>query len=653
MADPGVDKRLRDAFTRGLTADDVALRKALGVDDPEAGEWAVVRALVNRFGQQGIAEVRLASRTATAPDPLAAATTSASDSSFLGRLLVTRDHVSSSEHGGVDDLADAASIDILRDVRTLVAVARAGNLGQRRAAVLRLAELVSDPRSDSRRPDPTEPTDLRSGRAPASVAPPSMEESRRPDTKRLDVKKLAGDEFKLAARTLVSLRDVEIAYELAQARTRVPGAEGRQARAERNAFRKLVDRVMPQVAAYWEGTTHEEPVTSLAAEERAMLLLRVRSLPDTLIDHISALLEGADDTSGTVEARRQLLSLLRFAGDPRLVPALVDVLRNGDTAEVVEAGRALGYTDDPRVPSALFRAYERAVGEQPRLALAGALGRFGDRRGAAYVRECIGHEDPVLRLLAVEALASVGGPEDVALADAILEARPDVLWATQALRSIARIGDARALGMLQRLSRSMQVSALRAELEDAVEAIKARVELRGEETENTSFAVYAQDDEKPVKTPFGIRIRAFRHYFMGHFFLLFGMVRAGIRRLELAAAIRTGWGMPLISMGMVLLRRNRYARALSAFRQALEVDRTRVERSPILIRAVARCFLTRAEQVESQGRHEIAKGLLDEVLALDLRRAPSAIRIELSRRHEALRQAAIRAAHSAKAGADG
>jgi hypothetical protein len=56
-----------------------------------------------------------------------------------------------------------------------------------------------------------------------------------------------------------------------------------------------------------------------------------------------------------------------------------------------------------------------------------------------------------------------------------------------------------------------------------------------------------------------------------------------------------------------------------------------------VIRFVAHCFLRRSEQVEHDGRLAIARGLLDEVMSLDLRRAPSSLRFEIGRRHEALR----------------
>jgi hypothetical protein len=60
------------------------------------------------------------------------------------------------------------------------------------------------------------------------------------------------------------------------------------------------------------------------------------------------------------------------------------------------------------------------------------------------------------------------------------------------------------------------------------------------------------------------------------------------------------------------------------------------------MRALARSFLRRSEQVERDGRFAIARGLLDEVMALDLRRAPSSLRFEIGRRYEALRMLGAR-----------
>jgi hypothetical protein len=93
----------------------------------------------------------------------------------------------------------------------------------------------------------------------------------------------------------------------------------------------------------------------------------------------------------------------------------------------------------------------------------------------------------------------------------------------------------------------------------------------------------------------------------------------------------------MVAGGMLLASAREYAQALALFRRALDAERRSVERNPILIRQVAYCFLRRSEQVEHDGRLAIARGLLDEVLSLDLRRAPNSLRFEIGRRHETLR----------------
>ena len=89
-------------------------------------------------------------------------------------------------------------------------------------------------------------------------------------------------------------------------------------------------------------------------------------------------------------------------------------------------------------------------------------------------------------------------------------------------------------------------------------------------------------------------------------------------------------------MGLAFVRRREHAQALNAFRRALTADRQRVERNPLVVGPVARAYLRRAEEVERDGRHDIARGLVAEALALDLRRAPSEVRFELQRLSESL-----------------
>ena len=116
-----------------------------------------------------------------------------------------------------------------------------------------------------------------------------------------------------------------------------------------------------------------------------------------------------------------------------------------------------------------------------------------------------------------------------------------------------------------------------------------------------------------------------------------GAKNRAFARFEEAALSRPDWAVPLLVAGMIHATRDEYGQALALFRRALDAERARVERNPLVIRAVARCFLRRSEQVQRDGRIAIARGLLDEVMALDLRRAPSSLRFEIGRRYEALR----------------
>jgi hypothetical protein len=166
------------------------------------------------------------------------------------------------------------------------------------------------------------------------------------------------------------------------------------------------------------------------------------------------------------------------------------------------------------------------------------------------------------------------------------------------------------------------------------------MELRGEEA---AIIDWSEVGNKPAPRK-GSRdsvpaiVLGWRDYVMARLWLLVGRVTWAIARFESAAARRDNWAVPLIGIGMAFARREQYALALPAFRRAIEVDRPRIERNPILVRAMAKSFLHRAEQVEREGRDDVARGLVGEVLTLDLRRAPGTVRFELKRKHDVLRR---------------
>lgn len=484
---------------------------------------------------------------------------------------------------------DAMRVDRLDDVRTLLALLRAGRLPQRRAALARMVQLAAE-------------------------------------------RSVPSDAIKTIQVALQEFRDVELDYELAAAREGLPGAPGREARAEREAWNREVATVMLAIKEFWETAEPLEPISRLPGEIRAQLLLRTRDLPGEVVAHLGTIVEGYDDE----EARAELLSSLRHAGDPRLVPALVTVLEMGEPAEATEAARALRRVDDPRARPALARRYERSVHDTLRAVVGGALADHGDARGLDYVRGLLAREDPAILRAALEALESLGGAADTEAVGKLLEDE-DARVSRQAVRTLARIGDARAFKPLHGMAARSRSSALRAELEDAHAAVSARLDLRGEEApEDVSTAIQTMDDERPALG--GKRIASWWSFLLGQIWLAFGAVGSGLARLERAAALRPGWSSPYLAMGLSLLRRDQHAQALGAFRRAIEADRRRVERSPLFIRAVARCFLARAEQLEREARVDVARGLVGEALALDLRWASGPLRFELERRRDALRR---------------
>ncbi len=566
----------------GLAADET-VPQALGMPEGSA-DLDVARALVQVTSAGGIAQVQLAEAATNLADSVAPAEAS-QDGTLLGQLD--------------GEGSRAIRLDEVEDAPTLLAILRGGSLPQRRRALGVLAG-------------------------------------------RLERNELSGEVRRSVLKALEGTGDVELEYELHHVRERLPGGAGRKARSESEDWRREVEVVERHVQGFWDAVEGGEPFSALAGDRRPRLLLRTRDLPDSLVRHLCAVLEGEDGVSGR-DARIELLAGLRYAGDPRLVPTLVALLDSGSTAIVEEAARVLRRVDDPRVLPALQEAYERTVVAALRLRLAEALGGHGDSRGVDYVRSQLEGEDPGTLRAALAALDTVGGPEDTEALLAFLE-HEDSEVAAATVWTLGRIGDGRALAALVMMRRRVEVPALLGSIEAAEASIRARMELRGEEPElpeEVEEALAVRETMAPKAMPQsseGKRWAAWRHYLAGVTWVAFGMLRRGVNRLEVAAELRPGWAKPHLAQAMVHHRKERYAQALKAFRRAIEVDRPQLERQPMVIRAAARTFLRRSEQVEGEGRKDVALGLVQEVLGLDLRRAPSALRFELQRRHDALRR---------------
>jgi hypothetical protein len=548
----------------------------------DADDREVARTLVRLIAERDIAAIGTqsihpeAARHPSVRPPTAVAV----DPSFLGRLSASG--------------ADGLSVERIDDLPTILAVLRAGSRRQRRAALSRLRERLRDRRL------------------------------------------LHTDALRKAIQTIVELRDVEIGHELAQARAELPGAPGRQARHEHDEWKLLAERTQRGVRAFWDGQSNVEPIHVLPGDQRALLLLHISELPDVVVHHIGAIIEG-NDGCVPIESRVGLIASLRYATDPRLVPPLISLVEASRGELVSHAARVLGGIDDARVHPALVERYDRSFHNQERIALAGALGMHGDCRGLEDVRSSLDEQQPQLLLQALEAMESLGSPENTDVVANFL-GHADATIATQAARTLARIGDGRALDELTGRHNATPVPALRAAIEDALSAIGARMELRGEEA---TIIDWSEVGNKPAPRK-GARdslpsvVLGWRDFFMGQVWLLLGRMTWANARFESAATRRAGWATPLIGIGMAFARREQYALALPAFRRAIEVDRPRIERNPVLVRAMAKAFLHRAEQVEREGRDDVARGLVGEVLTLDLRRAPGTVRFELQRKHDVL-----------------
>jgi hypothetical protein len=586
--------RLLRRLREGAGTDDADLASSLGVKGGD--DRALARALAKEIASQELARVEVGAervhdpRASVAPVVMVGA-----DSSFLGRLAASAKHAP--KGGDASDAKRRPGVAELDDVQTLLAVLRVGTLPQRRAAAVRLGA-------------------------------------------RLEEGELSNEEVRATSTTLLALRDVEIAFEVSHAREALPGARGRQARQETEEFTPILEQLVKAIDDFWSGQSSSEPVATLPPDERAQVMLRMRDAPDVVLHHFGAVLDGSDGGTDR-RARLALLSSVRFSGDPRLVPSLVGLLSSRNADFVPDAARALARIDDPRAHPALAAAYERSVVDEERAILAGALGLVGDVRGRDYVRKLLASDDDRVLTAAVEALEGLAVTEDSERLVPLLE-KSDPAFLVHVIRALGRTGDARALHPLAELRRESGLGALWGDAEDSEAAVRALMELRGEEppahTESIDLASASRSGMAERKRdPVVVRFSSWLDFVLGHMWLALGGARRAMARFERAAARSPGWAAPLTAIAMHHARSERPGQALAAFRRSLEADRSWVEKNVYAIRTLARIFLRRAEDVERSGRVDIARGLIEEVLSLDLRRVQSELRFELTRRQEHLR----------------
>jgi HEAT repeat protein len=360
-------------------------------------------------------------------------------------------------------------------------------------------------------------------------------------------------------------------------------------------------------------------------------------LPDLLVRHIAAILEDAQSL-GSDPRLRTLLNSLEHSGDPRFLPALRSLLMLRDAQTFEPCVRALANIEDARVLPLLRDAYDRTAPTRDRLVLAAALGRHGDARGLGYAREVIAGGDPALLTAAIDVLAELGGSEDSQRLTELLEHESERV-VQAAVRALGRIGDGRVLLPLSSLKGRVQRSAARAQIEDAELSIRARMELLGEEAPTKQATSVAWDTNKMVarartRDPALVRVRARLYHLFAYLWLVCGATLRAIARFEAAAALRPGWSAPVVALALLYGRLGQNPQALAAFRRAVDIDRYALESDGHVITALAQTFLRRAEAMDREGRHDIARGLVEEVLGYDLRKAAPEVRFALQERLE-------------------
>ncbi len=495
------------------------------------------------------------------------------EGSFLHRLAVTS---SDGERG----------IDRLDDVTTLLAVLRGGSLRQRRAAVARLA----------------------------SIAEAADIETRT----RIDD-------------ALAAVRDEDLAIPIGRARVRAGITDLPEIASDDALAARALRDLAAAIPRFYEGELERDPLTELDAEARSLVGSRLPLASNAVIAHLASLLETAGGEENR-EARVAWLEAIRTAGDPRLVPVLGALLDASERSVALESARALGRIDTESARMHLASAFRRSQTPADRAVLGGMLGLHGDSTVLTELRDTMRAEDPRARLAAAEAIGPIATSADFEPL-ASLMSTGSLALDRAVVRSLGSLGDSRAVRLLRALRTTDRGPALSVDVEDSLRAVRAQMELRGEKD-------VPEGAITPVITrhasPWWARAIATLHVAVAELQARVGLHARALRRLDRAILRARDLASPWVAKGRLFESRGSSAEALVVFRRAIEIDRSFVEGSPNAVRAVARAFLKRSEATLREGRRDVAQGLLDEVLALDLRRVPSPLRQALRREREKL-----------------
>ncbi len=551
------------------------LREGTGLDDAVIAEaLGVLASDEEAFARELVAALARAPTRDEESAVVAAAPWASLDASrdLLRRLVPIGD----AERPGIDRLDDEA---------TLLAVLWGGSLRQRRAVIARLGELGAEQGGATRA--------------------------------RID-------------EALASVRDEDVALDVDRARARLGDASGLT---EGTHARETLSTLDRELRRFYDGELDRDPLETCDAESRSVVGSRLREASASVLAHLEALL--SDDETSRTEARMAWLAAIRSAGDPRLAPTLGALLDAADPAVALDAARALARIDTDTARLLLAEAFARSSTPAERALLGGMLvlqgiERVGEVSILAELRETMRAEDPKARLHAVAAIGPIATGEDFDALAGLL-GKGTLALDRELVRSIGRLGDSRALSLLRAVRSSERGESLAVEIVEASRAVRARMALRGEKPvrEPKSAPLATREPSPPWA-----RAVARWHLAVATILVALGLLGRAIQRLDRATAAAHELVEPWLAKGRIFEKRGAHAEALVVFRRALALDRGRVERTPHAMRSLARAFLRRSETSVREGRREVARGLLDEVLALDLRRVPAPLRQALLRERE-------------------
>ncbi len=439
------------------------------------------------------------------------------------------------------------------------------------------------------------------------------------------------------------------------------GATAREARSTLAEVAQLMARSEARLRASVQGVQGNAPLDDLEPHERASLTLHLRGASHFVVGClVDELLESLDEGDSRTSAR--LLYGLRFAADPRLLPALAGILLdNADLSVRAEAAGALARIDDPRVSPLLHLAYQTASAREERVALVEALGLQGEIKDSAFLREALDYYDSHfdrerpqtddVREPPSSGSRSRGPAALVRALDAIFD--PSLVEAAlrfashenaevqrAAVRAIGRVGDDMALAWFERIDERIP-DGLEAELEAARSAIFSRIELRGEKAEQNPDPERIGKLRKALARKFsrGLDVTPTKRHralawllmFRAVVFFTFGGREAASKLAYLAHQADPGWHYPPLFQGRLWHRTGDGSRAIAGYRRALAVAPRRLFRRTRWVTPIVSAFVKRAERLLSAGHAVRAARLLDELWPYDVSRAAPPVRIALNR----------------------